>query len=159
MGLRFYPKQTTLPTDHPLADKLVGLPDRFSKQKFNKDWVIEGPFLNSDDGDFSFVLSCGKPVITEVFTVSESSMIFDAERSSERVVSSIIAKCMEIEFSGATADRLMGKKLEEDMNKEDDIYVVGDYSRGTGEVEHRRVSRTDDANSPEKTGGLILPSR
>lgn len=158
MGLKFYPREITVPLDHPIQEKLEQIPDRFARQKPLKDWVIEGPFPDEDAEVYYFMVRCPALGIREQVDIPEDDLFFSPGRV-EGWISRTIARVMEGELGMGVAQRLMGKSNEEVKQKtgDDDIYVVEDYSRGTGSVHHRPLSREDDGDAPEKKGGLILP--
>jgi hypothetical protein len=146
MGLIFYPKSMPLPEDHCLHKLLKDLPDRFSKQKLVKDWIIEGPFKDEEAEEYYFFLIGRTSGTREQFS---------------GMISKMIARCSEVELGLGVAGRLMGKSSKEVLASEsEDIYIVEDFSKGKGRVEHRRKSLTDgDARPDGKTGGLIIASR
>jgi hypothetical protein len=160
MGLIFYPKSMPLPEDHCLHKLLKDLPDRFSKQKLVKDWIIEGPFKDEEAEEYYFFLIGRTSGTREQFSLKETAFLFN-ENAVSGMISKMIARCSEVELGLGVAGRLMGKSSKEVLASEsEDIYIVEDFSKGKGRVEHRRKSLTDgDARPDGKTGGLIIASR
>lgn len=160
MGLIFYPKEVCLPSDHFIHRLLEELPERFSKQKLTKEWIIEGPFLDSSAEEYCFFVINRRTGARESFTVKETDFIFN-ESAVNNCISRMIACCMEGEMSVSVVQRLMGKSEEEVNTPEkmaDDILVVEDFSRGKGRVfRHRKTLDGEEACPEQKKGGLILP--
>ena len=159
MGLCFYPKKIGLPSDHPAHDMISGIPDRFVKHKFKKDWIIEGPFLDPEDETYVFMLTARDSPVREQYMVTEEAMLYRPAEL-DRAISKMIARCMEEELNLPTASAGMGKDVKAEDNEEPEVCVIDDYIRGTGEVDHRQATRPDgDETSPDKSGGLIIKSR
>ena len=94
MGLIFYPKEVCLPSDHFIHRLLEELPDRFAKQKLTKEWIIEGPFLDSSDEEYYFFIINRRTGAREKFSVKETDLIFN-ESAVNNCISRMIAACME----------------------------------------------------------------
>jgi hypothetical protein len=144
--------------DHPLKEKLEQMPERFARQKPLKDWVIEGPFHDEEEELYYFMVRCPSLNIRHQVDISETDL-FLSMPSVEGWISRTIASVMAGEMGMSVAQRLMGKSNEEAKEKtgNDEIVTVDDYSRGTGSVHRRQLSREGGDDAPEKTGGLIIP--
>jgi len=157
MGLYFYPRVVPVPPDHTLPQKLEEIPDRFSKQKPLKDWVVEGPFLDAEAEVYYFMVRCPSLQICEQIDISEDDFVL-SPKEVENWVSKVIQTVMGAELSMGVTQRLLGKSNEEvKATGSDELVTVEDYSRGTGNVHRRPLSREDGGVVPEKTGGLIIP--
>jgi hypothetical protein len=158
MGLIFYPHKITLPPDHFLHRKVAQIPDRAAKQKFIKDWVIRGPYIDSDTKDYYFRLQAPKLKLSHMVTIPEADALFD-ESAVEKAISRLIAKAMEIELSYGFAQRLHGESKEKVLEPgNDEIIIVENGSRDTGDVRRQRLSRDREGDVPGNPGGLIIPA-
>jgi hypothetical protein len=137
--------------------KVSEIPDRVEKQKLAKDWVIQGPFVDSEDHSFYFRLNAPKLRLSCIESIPESDAMFD-ERAVEIAISKLVARAMEVELSDGFAKRLSGKKDDLTDKTDDSIIVVDDFSQGMGNVRRRRLSHDRTGDVPGKRGGLILPA-
>lgn len=158
MGLQFYPRHLAVAPDHTIQEKLEQIPERFSRQKPLKDWVIEGPYHDEGAEVYYFMVRCPSDKIAQQIDISETDFLFSTG-AVEGWVSRTISCVMETEMSTAVAQRLLGKSNEEvhQPTENEEIVVVEDYSQGTGSVHRRPLSRDDEGDTPEGKGGLILP--
>ena len=156
MGLIFYRRHLSAPSDHFIHKKIEEIPTRASKQKFLLDWTINGPFVDSDNKSLYFRISDSKKKMSHFEYISEDDAFFD-EKAVERAISRLIAKAMEFELSFGFANRLSGAESIGKDTKSDDIVVVDVSSQGMGDVPQRRLSHGRTGDVPEKAGGLILP--
>jgi hypothetical protein len=157
MGLHFYPRLVDVSPDHPLPEKLEEFPERFALQKPLKDWVVEGPFRDEDAAVYYFMVRCPSLSIREQVDISEDDF-FLSPKAVENWISKVVQTVMHGELGGGVMQRLMGKSNEEVKESgSDEMVTVEDYSRGTGSVHRRSLSRESDDDSPENKGGLILP--
>jgi len=146
-----------VPHDHTIQEKLDKIPDRFACQKPLKDWTIEGPFHDEEAEVYYFMLKCPSLNILHQVDIPETDF-FLSPGAVEGWVSRMIAKVMEAELGMGVAQRLMGKSnAEVKESGTDEIITVEDYSRGTGSVHRRQLSRDDDGVASGNKGGLILP--
>ena len=157
MGLHFYPRIIDVSPDHPLPGKLEEFPERFALQKPLKDWVVEGPFHDEEECVYYFMVRCSSLNIREQVNITEEDF-FLSQKAVENWISKVVQTVMHGELGGGVMQRLMWKSNEEVKESgSDELVTVEDYSRGTGSVRRRPLSRESDDDSPEKKGGLILP--
>ena len=157
MGLHFYPRILPVCPDHPLQEKVDGIPDRFARQKPLKDWVIEGPFPDEEEEVMYFMVKCPSLSLCEQVDISEDD-VYLSETAVENWVSRVVQVVMHGELGMGVAQRLLGKSNEE-VNEvgSDELVTVEDYSRGTGNVRRRSIARDCGDDVPGKSGGLIIP--
>lgn len=157
MGLHFYPRIVSTSPDHPLPKKLEEFPDRFAKQKPIKDWIVEGPFPDAEAEIYYFMVRCPALNIREQVDISEDDFLLSPQ-AVEGWISRVVTTVMQAELGTGVAQRLLGKSNEEVKETgTDEIVTVDDYSRGTGDVHRRSLSRDGGGDVPEDKGGLILP--
>lgn len=158
MGLHFYPRIVSVSPDHPFPQKLEGIPERFSRQKPLKDWVIEGPFPDEEAEVLYFMVKCPSLSIVEQVDISEDDFYLGTKEI-ENWISRVIQVVMRGELGMGVAQRLLGKSNEEVKESgSDELVTVEDYSRGTGNVRRRSIARDDGDDVPGKSGGLIVPA-
>ena len=156
MGLFFYPRIVRLPSDHCIHKHIAEFPSRYEKQRFVKDWTVEGPFEDEYSACHYFMLK-GQGGICEQHSIDSDAFLF-SEKEVNNWISKLIARCMEIELTTGVAARLLGKSQEEvDQIETQESYIVSDYSHGTGEVSVRRPARDGSSSTSHEKGGLILP--
>ena len=151
MPLTYYPRDISVPADHPINDFEDKLVSRFKTSGLSSPWVVTGPMLNRSRSCYYFVLSCKSPSYRFSMDIDEADFLF-SEDINEKIVSGIlplVAKTLRKLQPGCAPEAARARREQADgfFRVEDGMENVNYTSRSGNNIREEHHERSEESGS------------